>query len=345
MMNKGTEKGERLQELHSTIAILQQKRMRQEGALGGNSSEIKELEGSIAVLHQDMRRLNGLLAKNEELQAKLTDENFNMETDFVKKLKEMEVSSIEMEAAIQATNEEKTQLLNDIVEAEKQVMLWERKIQLEKETQATLDTGVGQDVIHSMSKEIHRMKLRLQALNRRQEELIKTMEGAIEKRGLITNRGRLTQLRGKDTAADLNRGKAEISKKISGVDGDVKKTETLIKDLDDRRADIGTEIDALGTECESLRGAEEEQGHRMEKEYWQKQKNLDLLLKHQRLGRRYEGYDESRAPGEETLARDWAREEGKANTIKSLVDRLNQSFPNLELGLDRIAAVYVNEEA
>ena len=127
MMNKGTEKGERLQELHSTIAILQQKRMRQEGALGGNSSEIKELEGSIAVLHQDMRRLNGLLAKNEELQAKLTDENFNMETDFVKKLKEMEVSSIEMEAAIQATNEEKTQLLNDIVEAEKQVMLWERR--------------------------------------------------------------------------------------------------------------------------------------------------------------------------------------------------------------------------
>jgi hypothetical protein len=33
------------------------------------------------------------------------------------------------------------------VEAEKQVMLWERKIQLEKETQSTLDAGVGQDVV------------------------------------------------------------------------------------------------------------------------------------------------------------------------------------------------------
>eukprot|EP01047_Picozoa_sp_COSAG01_P085315 COSAG01_NODE_18691_length_1059_cov_100.007292_1_plen_207_part_10 len=32
----------------------------------------------------------------------------------------------------------------------------------------------------SMGKEIHRMKLRLTALNRRQEELVKTMEGAIE---------------------------------------------------------------------------------------------------------------------------------------------------------------------
>merc|ERR1711968_385671 len=142
-----------------------------------------------------------------------------METDFVKKLKELEMQSIESEAKIHATNEEKNQLLNDIVEAEKQVMLWERKIQLEKETQATLDAGVGQDVIHSMSKEIHRMKLRLTALTRRQEELIQTMEGAIEKRSSITNRGRLTQLRGKDTAADLNRGKSEISKKIAGVDG------------------------------------------------------------------------------------------------------------------------------
>ena len=51
----------------------------------------------------------------------------------LKKLKEMEVSSIETEATLQATTEEKNQLLNDIVEAEKQVMLWERKIQLEKE--------------------------------------------------------------------------------------------------------------------------------------------------------------------------------------------------------------------
>jgi hypothetical protein len=233
-----------------------------------------------------------------------------------------------------------TQLLNDIVEAEKQVMLWERKIQLEKETQATLDTGVGQDVIHSMGKEIHRMKLRLSALLRRQEELIKTMEGAIEKRGLITNRGRLTQLRGKDTAADLKRGKGEIGKKISGVESDVAKTESLIKDLDDRRGDIGVEIDALGTECDSLRSAEEEQGHRMEQEYWAKQANLDVLLKQQRLSRRYENYDDARGTSEDAMARDWAREEAKAGSVTQLVESLRERFPNLQLGLDRINAIY-----
>ena len=211
------DKSERLQELHSTSAILHQKKMRQEQSLQAETKEIAELDAGIRKLHQDMKRLNELLSKNDQLVAKLTDENFNLETDFVKKLKELEMQSIESEAQIQAISEEKNQLLNDIVEAEKQVMLWERKIQLEKETQSTLDTGVGQDVVVSMGKEIHRMKLRLTALNRRQEELVKTMEGAIEKRSSITNRGILAQRGGKDTAADLKRGHAELAKKIERV--------------------------------------------------------------------------------------------------------------------------------
>ena len=218
IVTTSNEKSERLQELHSTNAILQQKKMRQELALQSETKEIAELDGGIRKLHQDMKRLNELLSKNDQLQAKLTDENFNLETDFVKKLKELEMQSIESEAQIQATSEEKNQLLNDIVEAEKQVMLWERKIQLEKETQSTLDTGVGQDVVVSMGKEIHRMKLRLTALNRRQEELVKTMEGAIEKRSSITNRGILAQRGGKDTAADLKRGHGELAQKINRVD-------------------------------------------------------------------------------------------------------------------------------
>jgi chromosome segregation ATPase len=147
IVTASNEKSERLQELHSTSAILQHKKMRQELALQAETKEIAELDAGIRKLHQDMKRLNELLSKNEDMQAKLTDENFNLETDFVKKLKELEMQSIESEAKIHATSEEKNQLLNDIVEAEKQVMLWERKIQLEKETQSTLDAGVGQDVV------------------------------------------------------------------------------------------------------------------------------------------------------------------------------------------------------
>jgi|EP01046_Picozoa_sp_COSAG06_P040557 hypothetical protein len=191
-----------------------------------------------------------------------------------------------------------------------------------------------------MGKEIHRMKLRLTALNRRQEELVKTMEGAIEKRSSITNRGILAQRGGKDTAADLKRGHADLAKKIKRVETDVVKTEALIKELDERRSTNGTEIEALLRECEALRASEEELGHRMEADYWQKQHNMDRILKDQRMAKRYEAYDETRAADEDSLARDWAREEQKSGAVKTLLSKLQERFPNLQLGLERITKIY-----
>ena len=59
-----------------------------------------------------------------------------------------------------AVKSAKAGLLDDIMETERQLLLWEKKIQLEKETQAALDPEVGMQEIHAMEKEIHRMKLR-----------------------------------------------------------------------------------------------------------------------------------------------------------------------------------------
>lgn len=57
-------------------------------------------------------------------------------------LQELERESAALEASIAASKEEKAKLLEDILEAERQVLLWEKKIQLEKETQAALDPSV-----------------------------------------------------------------------------------------------------------------------------------------------------------------------------------------------------------
>jgi hypothetical protein len=56
--------------------------------------------------------------------------------------------------------------LEEIVEAERQILLWERKYQLELEMQKTIDPNVGQKEMTDMKKEIHRMELRLDALRK-----------------------------------------------------------------------------------------------------------------------------------------------------------------------------------
>jgi coiled-coil domain-containing protein 40 len=71
------------------------------------------------------------------------------------------------------------------VEAEKQILLWERKIKLEKEMQDTLDPAIGQQEIVEMKKEIHNMEIRYQQMKRKQKELINKIETAVFKRETI----------------------------------------------------------------------------------------------------------------------------------------------------------------
>lgn len=64
-------------------------------------------------------------------------------------------------------------------------MLWQRKIELEREMNDVLDPSVGGDVVGAMKKEIHRMQLRAAELSRIQESLLLDMERSITKRDTI----------------------------------------------------------------------------------------------------------------------------------------------------------------
>ena len=66
-----------------------------------------------------------------------------------------------------------------------QVMLWQRKIELEREMNDVLDPSVGGNVVGAMKKEIHRMQLRAGELARIQESLLLDLERSIAKRDTI----------------------------------------------------------------------------------------------------------------------------------------------------------------
>jgi len=97
----------------------------------------------------------------------------------------MEGESISLEKRVQKLRDDKQEILDKIVEAEKQICLWERKIQLEKEMQETVDPSIGQAEVEQMKKEIHRMELIFTSLKKQQEVLIQEMERAVTKRESI----------------------------------------------------------------------------------------------------------------------------------------------------------------
>ncbi|RXN36783.1 coiled-coil domain-containing 40 [Labeo rohita] len=150
--------------------------------------EQADLEKQIKALMTDMVKLNSLLSKNSDLNQALQQSNSLMETEFRQSLKEAERDSVETHLKLERLNEEKERLVNSLVEAERQIMLWEKRTQLMRETRSAIDSDIGQGDIRTMRAEIHRMEVRYAQLMKQQERLLRDMESVVARRETIAVR-------------------------------------------------------------------------------------------------------------------------------------------------------------
>lgn len=97
----------------------------------------------------------------------------------------MERDAIKLEINIDRIREEKAELMNEIVQCERQILLWERKYQLESEMQEALDPNVGQSEIEELKKELHRMELKYNSLIKEQDKITTEMLRAVNKKADI----------------------------------------------------------------------------------------------------------------------------------------------------------------
>ncbi len=130
--------------------------------------------------------------------------------------------------------------MGEIVEAERQILLWERKITIEKEMQETLDPTIGQKELVAMKKEIHRMELRYDVLRKKQEAQIQQMEQLVFKRETIQLKY-LPKVEKKNAEDRSSQGK--LSRQIANLKQTLKHTTENTMQLDttieQRKREIG----------------------------------------------------------------------------------------------------------
>ena len=68
-----------------------------------------------------------------------------------------------------------------VILCRRQIMLWEKKTQLARETREAVDGEVGQGEMKAMRAEIHRMQVRYTQLMKQQERMIQEMEKAVSR--------------------------------------------------------------------------------------------------------------------------------------------------------------------
>ncbi|KAJ1563005.1 Coiled-coil domain-containing protein 40 [Cladochytrium tenue] len=185
MSKKSGELQESTSELRLRLAVLSRKKALLNTQFESESKEIREHQRNIRNLQNGMVKINTLLSKQSRIQTVLAENNLGLEQEFRGRLKEAELESLHTEARIEELREEKRKTLDSLVETERQLMLWEKKIQLAKETQAALDPNVGATEMKEMSIEIHRMKLRYASMLKVQEKMIAEMEKSNKDIGLL----------------------------------------------------------------------------------------------------------------------------------------------------------------
>lgn len=312
--------------------VLEQKKIRIEGSLETHTKEIKELENSMKALHFDMDRMCGAISKHDERAGEVANNNQTMELEFVQKLKEIEASCKETERSIERSKGEKTKTHDEILEAERQVQLWDRKITLEREMQEALDPNVGQADAAAMKKEIHRMELRLEQLKRRQESMIVEMERAVHKRDAIALKYEPKAKKNKQAATTANmkrqiqslknnlrlctQANNDAEQKIAQKEQDVLKLQQEIKAGSDEHTQIEQNTIALRNEVQVASVV--------------KWRSRSQLLKTQLSARRYDELSMGRGPPPAPNVADGLREQRTLrNHTVDILRTLDYQFPQL----------------
>eukprot|EP00644_Phytophthora_capsici_P011527 jgi/Phyca11/9440/fgenesh1_pm.PHYCAscaffold_37_\ len=292
--------------------------------------ELRELSNGIASLHADTGRLNELISRQGTRHDDLLNSNHSLELEFARELRELEAKSVEMEAQATTLRQEKQELLTRVVEVERQLMLWEKKIQLEKETQAALDPEVGQAEARSMEKEIHRMRLRLEALQRT----------SCHKRDLIALRGRSK----KEQEADLTF--AALTAKVSTLQNQLRKSERDAARLDKSirsqlvsGEDVSFQLEKVSAELK----VDEERGLSLQRDIntslYDKQRYIDAAARKLRMTKRFDALCRgvTNGPANEAQAAE-ALEKAREGIekVRAIVTMLQKQNPHLAEVLPRV---------
>eukprot|EP00911_Craspedida_sp_UC1_P002265 UC1_evm1s1719 len=321
-------------ELRTRHRVMSQKRLRVDGEIESQRQLIDKLQRNMRNLRATLVRMNQLAGVNIEAQQALAAENSLMEGEFLQRLKEEELESIQLQERLDELNTQREQLVAEVLEAEKVLLLWEKKITLAKETKASMDPKAGGEEISTMRKEIHRMEVRLRDLEKTKEELIVAMERSVGRREKIFNKAKVANLRGVSTTDKSKRQALDLKKRIKQALKDASRCEAEAKALSEDS--VGTQRAIVQIESE-LRAAQERQGARQaeaQERGMEYSRCLEDTVYYQHLVKHYE---QAESGALKLAARDidayearLAKQEATLNSLNSIVAYLAREHPELQ---------------
>jgi len=315
--------------LTKKITILEQKKLRVENEIDGHNQEFKEVERNIQQLRNQLDKVNTLLNVEANTQDKLEQDNKLQEVEFIAELRELEHVILVEQERLEHINHEKCRLQNELIETERLILLWERKIQLARETIAAVDSEVGQGEIKSMRSEIHRMELKFKELMLAQEALMKEMEYSVCRRENINNR---TKPSTAPTKGNLMKKIQDSKRNIRQLKNSIQQADEAITHKRTRQHELSNHLQECQVTISEIESRHTEVGSQLADMKNKKDVNLQELVTKQGQAKEYQKVmDKKYKPltrDNEVVKNELDKMSEKLNSIRSVVHGLQDEFPN-----------------
>ena len=249
-----------LGQLRNQQAVMQVRQVRLRRALEGQQAEARALAKALAGLHAEMVRLNGQLAEATGLRNALSEGTSLLEAAIGGELRALEAQWAALQSGIEELRGDKGEALAALVEAEQEVLVWERRVQLEREMQDAIDPQYGSAEVQALRKEVARLQHRQASLLRRQEGLVGEMERAVAKREVIGTRGRAAAAPRVQAAAEaqLRKQQAELERGAAAADREARMAAARVVEVERELVKVARVAEAARQSCGLLQQAGEE---------------------------------------------------------------------------------------
>lgn len=228
------------------IAVLSRKRDRTRNQLAATEKEVGKLQVQVRILQREMSKLGEQLSASIGSGNVLVEGNINFEAEILENLRQKEEEAASTERQIEEIANKREELAEDLMETEKAIMMWEKKIQLAKEMREALDPNYGTGELRAMRKEVNRMETRLKQIKRQQENIVKNMEFALKRRTTIADRVTVQKRLNKDkTRADIARGITDLKRQAKKLNNETAKFDRFIQQDNDALKERNAEIEQL----------------------------------------------------------------------------------------------------
>ncbi|CAH8651425.1 unnamed protein product [Heterobilharzia americana] len=325
-INERDKLAESVTRISKQLSILTQKKLRVDNEITIQEREKNDLEKELRHLQNDITRMNTMIANEKTNEESLNNENKLSEIDFAR----------------DHVLKDKEDLLNELVEVERTIMLWEKKVQLCEETKKSVDCNTGQGEISVMRHEIHRMETLKSSLLQKQERLIQALERSILKRDIIFNQSDVLQARKDETQMRITaqRHIDELKRKLKFIRQNSSVCTKELEELAEKTNTLEGELFMKKTGAEVEQKKADELMEKLQSLSDQKQINIFELQMRQHATAYWEQIKQGKyrrlCPSITSTENERTRQVNRARSLMAVIDQLVTEFPQIQQDLEPV---------